>query len=118
MPNSATIDLVHLRRLRAAALLEGATLLMLVGIAVPLKHIAGMPVAVSVMGPIHGMVFLAYLWMIFGSVSSPSLTGRDIRRLLLASLVPFGAAFSIALLNRKAAALGHQVLMSARGDAS
>ena len=38
-----TADLSRLRRLRAASLAETATLLLLVGVAAPLKHLAGAP---------------------------------------------------------------------------
>ena len=54
-------ELSQLRRMRAVSLLEGTTLLLLLGVAVPLKHLAGMPVATSIMGPIHGIAFVLYV---------------------------------------------------------
>ena len=53
-----------LRPLRVASWAEGATLLLLMLVAVPLKRLAGMPEAVSVMGPIHGAAFVAYVLMV------------------------------------------------------
>jgi integral membrane protein len=50
------------RRLRLAALLEGTTLLALIFVAVPLKHLAGQPEATTWLGPVHGGAFLFYLW--------------------------------------------------------
>ena len=111
-------NLLTLRRLRAAALVEGATLLLLVGIAVPLKHLAGLPSAVSVVGPIHGMVFLSYLWMVFNAVSSQSWTGREIGRMLGGALVPFGALFTVSLLNRKLSLLATQEPCNTGGSES
>ena len=56
-----------LTRLRWASLAEGATLLLLVGVAVPLKRLAGFPEAVSVLGPIHGGAFLLYVAMVLNA---------------------------------------------------
>jgi len=44
-------ELAQLRRLGVASMVEGATLAALVGVAVPLKHLAAWPLAVTVMGP-------------------------------------------------------------------
>ena len=94
-----------LRPLRVAALIEGATLLVLVGIAVPLKYLAGYPVAVKVMGPIHGTAFLLYFWMVFNVVSGGHWRRREIARLVVSAFLPFGALLSVGLLRRKAVAL-------------
>ena len=45
-------------RLRVLGRIEGVTLLTLIGIAVPLKHLAGEPMLVTLLGPLHGAVFL------------------------------------------------------------
>lgn len=97
----------HLSRLRGlkwAAIVEGATLLALLGVAVPLKHLAHQPAAVSIMGPAHGLAVLFYLWQIAMIVPSGRWSGREIGRLLLGALLPLGACFSLALIARKAAA--------------
>lgn len=47
-----------LTRLRIAGLFEGTTLLFLLLIAVPLKHLAGYPEIVSAAGPVHGLAFV------------------------------------------------------------
>ena len=46
-----------LRSLRTLALVEGVSTLVLFGIAMPLKYFAGMPLAVTVVGGIHGALF-------------------------------------------------------------
>lgn len=93
-----------LRRLHHAALAEGATLIVLLGIAVPLKHLAGQPGLVTVMGPLHGLAFLYYLWTISNTAAGDDWTRADIGRMVACAMVPFGAWFSIRLLRRKAAA--------------
>lgn len=118
MTHQKQIDLLHLWRLRTAALVEGTTLLLLVGIAVPLKHLVGLPSAVSVVGPIHGMVFLSYLWMVFNAVSNQSWTVREIGGMLGGALVPFGVLFTVSLLNRKLSQLTAQEPGNTEGSAS
>ncbi len=77
--------------LRALSWLEGASLLLLVGVAMPLKHVWGMPSAVRVAGSVHGLLFL-----LFGlALLRVSLEGRwalsRVLRVLALSAVPLGA---------------------------
>lgn len=92
-----------LRPLRIIAVIEGATLLALLGIAVPLKHLAGYPHAVTVIGPIHGAAFLLYFWTLFNVASSDGWSRREIAHLAVTALVPFGVLLGTGLLSRKAA---------------
>lgn len=92
MPTSIHADMpAGTRRLQLAALLEGSTLLVLVAIAVPLKYLAAYPLAVSVVGPIHGMAFLIYLWLLTAVAAGDGWHKRDVGIALLAALIPFGA---------------------------
>lgn len=50
-----------LASLRRWAWVEGGSLLVLVLIAMPLKHLAGMPMAVRVVGMLHGLAFLIFV---------------------------------------------------------
>jgi integral membrane protein len=100
-----TAPLNTLTRLRWASLAEGATLLLLVGLAVPLKRLAGLPEFVSVLGPIHGGAFLVYVAMVLASQARGLWTPGETARLLLASIVPLGAFMVGGLFRRKRAAL-------------
>jgi integral membrane protein len=53
-PGSDSID-----RLRLASILDGVSYLVLLGIAMPLKYLADMPLAVRIVGSLHGFLFLA-----------------------------------------------------------
>lgn len=77
--------------LRRAALLEGTTLIILLGVAVPLKHLAGYPMPVSVMGPVHGIAFLLYGWLLLRTAAAGQWRRSDVARAGLAALLPFGA---------------------------
>lgn len=79
------------RLLRALALAEGFTLALLVFVAVPLKHLAGEPLAVRALGPVHGLVFTAYVWALVRALAAGTLPQGEALRLLGWALVPFGA---------------------------
>lgn len=97
--------LKQLRRLRHAAIGEGLTLLILLGMAVPLKYLAGEALGVKVMGPLHGMAFLYYLSTISDVVVGEDDWSRaELWKLLGCAILPFGAWYSIGLIRRKAAA--------------
>ena len=54
----------NLRTLRRVALIEAVSYLLLLGIAMPLKYAFGMPMAVSVVGMVHGLLFLVLTWLL------------------------------------------------------
>ncbi|WP_166873272.1 DUF3817 domain-containing protein [Massilia mucilaginosa] len=97
--------LKQLERIRHAALWGGATLVLLLGIAVPLKHLAGQSGLVTLMGPLHGMAFLYYLSTVTSNVTADDWTRTEVAQLIGCAMLPLGAWFSIGLVKRKAAAL-------------
>lgn len=80
--------------LRRLCLSEAATLLALLLIAVPLKHRWHQPLGVTVMGPVHGFVFLAFMWRVAQAIGHGDLDLRAGVKLGLAACVPFGGLFS------------------------
>lgn len=50
----------QIRRFRTTALAEGSSFLVLLFVAMPMKYVMGMPRVVTVVGAIHGILFLAY----------------------------------------------------------
>lgn len=95
----------QVRRLAIASAAEAVTLVLLVGVAVPLKHWAGYANAVHVMGPVHGLAFLAYAWIAVQTVAGGGWGGADAARLLVGALVPFGGFLNLPFLSRRAARL-------------
>jgi len=75
-PSDVADELSQLRRMRLASIAEGCTLLVLVFIAVPLKHLGGHPLATAIMGPVHGLAFLLYVWTLIQTVSARTSPGR------------------------------------------
>ena len=75
---------------RLVGFLEGISYLVLLGIAMPLKYFVDMPSAVTIVGGMHGGLFVAYIVM---SILLAILFRWPIWRLtlaLLASVVPTG----------------------------
>ncbi len=81
----------HIRRLYIAALLDGVALLALFALGLPLKYLAGMPVAVSVLGPLHGVLFLWLLVNLALAVTRGGLRPVHGLMMFVASLFPLGA---------------------------
>lgn len=83
-----------LGRLRIIAFLEGLSLLVLTGIAVPMKYAGNDPSLVKTMGPIHGLLFLLF---IINTIS----VGIEYKwrfkettwKVLLACIIPFGTFY-------------------------
>ncbi len=50
---------------RKIGIAEGISLLVLLGIAMPLKYFANIPEAVKFTGWIHGILFIAYCWLAY-----------------------------------------------------
>lgn len=89
--------------LRIASLLEAATLLLLLLVAVPLKHLYGIPLAVKIMGPVHGLAFVAFVWVAIQTIAArPADWSRaEVCRLLLGAVLPFGGFLNLAFITRK-----------------
>lgn len=54
-----------MRGFRIVSIAEAVSFLVLLLIAMPLKYAGDMPAGVQAMGPIHGILFLVYVGMVF-----------------------------------------------------
>lgn len=81
-------------RLRLLGLLEGISLLVLVGVAVPLKHLYNNPALVRTLGPIHGLLFLLFvLNTLRVGVEYRWKFSKTTWKVLLACVIPFGTFY-------------------------
>lgn len=76
--------------LRWSALFEGTSLILLLAVAMPLKYFAGIPEAVKIIGPIHGVLFLAFLVLLFSHTVKGELNLAKTFAGFVASFIPFG----------------------------
>ena len=77
-------------RLRLLGLLEGISFLLLLGICVPLKYVAGIPEPVSVVGMAHGILFIAYVLWVFIATSEYNWNFKTVGYSIVAAVLPFG----------------------------
>jgi integral membrane protein len=104
MDDRRTGEWRQLRKLRLASILETCSLLVLVFIAVPLKHLGGVPAATALVGPLHGLTFLFYMWVVIETVTGGAWTRSEIVRLVLVAFVPLGGFANLRWLDSKMAA--------------
>ena len=80
-----------LGRLRIVSAVEGLSYVLLVGIAMPLKYIAGIPDAVRVIGMAHGVLFVAFVLALLLAWRPARLGFGRVAGVFALSLVPLGA---------------------------
>lgn len=84
----------NIGRLRIIGFFEGISLLVLMFVAVPLKYAANNPEWVKTLGPVHGALFLLY---VFNTLSVGVAQGwkfsQTTWKVLLACIVPFGTFY-------------------------
>ena len=87
--------------LKRAAIFEALTLLALFCVAMPLKYWAGVPSAVSIMGPIHGLAFMVFLWFVIRSWAEGLINRLGALRLFIGAFIPFGGFVNERWLRRR-----------------
>ncbi|AXE17195.1 hypothetical protein DR864_05310 [Runella rosea] len=87
-------------RLRIIGFLEGISFLVLLFIAMPLKYIAGQPMAVKITGMAHGVLFVLYILYVVMAAVEYSWSIKKSVLAFIASLVPFGTFWADAKLFR------------------
>lgn len=94
------------RTFELVAIVEGLSLLVLLGVAMPLKYLAGWPLATRVVGLVHGLAFLAYAVVMLDAFASKHWPNRTVALGLLAAFLPAGTFVFVSHLRRSEAALG------------
>lgn len=75
--------------LRGLSLAEGVSFLVLLGIAMPLKYWAGLPLAVRIAGSVHGALFLVFCWALVRATLGARWPWTRAGLVFVAALVPF-----------------------------
>jgi integral membrane protein len=76
--------------LRRTSLAEGVSYLLLLGIAMPLKYLAGYPLAVRVVGWIHGLLFIGFCYSLFEAAVARGWPWTKSLKFFVAALLPLG----------------------------
>lgn len=78
------------RWFRLVALLEGLSFLLLLLVAMPLKYVADQPLGVRVLGPIHGVLFIAYAVLLYDIILAKVWSRRAVFFAAAAAFLPAG----------------------------
>jgi integral membrane protein len=79
-----------LRKLRLLGMVEGTSTLLLFGVAMPLKYLADLPLAVTIVGSIHGLLFVALAATCLAAVERVPIGPRLGLAGIVGAVVPFG----------------------------
>jgi integral membrane protein len=79
-----------LKRFRLISVLEGISFLVLLFIAMPMKYMLEMPLAVTYVGWAHGLLFMIYILVVFPTARKLSWNFTKTLFALAASILPFG----------------------------
>lgn len=76
--------------LRVVALSEAISFLLLLFVAMPLKYFAGLPLAVRIVGSIHGLLFVLFCYALFRAATRGRWPASRSALIFIAALLPFG----------------------------
>ena len=88
-------------RLRIIGILEGISLLVLMGIAMPLKYFAGNPEPVRIVGWMHGILFVLFMLAVLVVYFQRNWPFKKLIFAFLAAFFPFGTFIFDAQLRRE-----------------
>jgi integral membrane protein len=77
-------------RFRKVAIAEGVSFLVLLLIGMPLKYAAGIPMATMIAGSIHGVLFIAFIYLAWEVKEDYKKGWGWFGKAFLASILPFG----------------------------
>lgn len=81
--------MISLPAFRRLAVIEATSFLLLL-VAAVVKRTADAPIGVTILGPIHGALFLAYVYVALQLRATLGWDGRTTALVLLGAVVPFG----------------------------
>ncbi|MEM7549293.1 MAG: DUF3817 domain-containing protein [Bacteroidota bacterium] len=85
----------QLGRFRLAAFAEGITLLILVFVTVPLRLLFEITELSKAMGPIHGLLFIVYVFQVIQIKIDRGWSLKSMFTLLVAAFIPFGTFYFV-----------------------
>ena len=88
--SSMSINRTYLKLLIWLGIIEGFSTLALFFVAMPLKYYYGMPMAVTITGMIHGLLFIALISMFIVGKRIVPLGTKTIVAGIIGAIIPFG----------------------------
>ncbi|MBA2240364.1 MAG: DUF3817 domain-containing protein [Solirubrobacterales bacterium] len=81
---------MNVRSFRVVALVEATTFLLLLLLGTAVDQLFGERLGVTVLGPIHGLLFVAYLVIALGIRDDEGWTAKQTVWILIGAVIPFG----------------------------
>lgn len=85
-----------LKLLAMLSVTQATTLVALLGIAMPIKYFAGYGTGVTLIGALHGVTWLLYIWVVLAMMTLKMWDRGEVLRLVISAALPFGG-FATAL---------------------
>ncbi len=90
-----------MERLAKISFMEGISLIVLVFVGMPLKYIFGYEIATKILGSIHGILWLVFLYILYQVRKEFRLENSFTIKMLIFSVIPFGLIPMERLINGK-----------------
>ena len=74
--------------------IEGYSYILLLFVAMPMKYLLGIPMAVKIVGMVHGILFIMFCMLLFRAWQDVNWPFKNNIVFFAASLVPFGTFFT------------------------
>jgi len=84
----------ELDKFRLINKVEGYSFLLLLFIAMPLKYMAGYPVATKIAGMIHGVLFIGFIYQLIVATDEVPFSKKEAFIFFVASVLPFGSFYN------------------------
>ncbi len=91
----------ELQKFRLINKIEGISFIILLFIAMPLKYSFGYPMAVRIVGMLHGLLVFAFIYQIIEAKKEAGFTWKETALYSILSLIPFGSFYTDKLLAKK-----------------
>lgn len=84
----------ELKKFKLINKIEGYSFLILLFIAMPMKHMFDIPIATKIVGMTHGLFVLAFIYQIIEAKKEAGFTGKETAIYSILSIIPFGSFYT------------------------
>ena len=91
----------ELKKFRLINKIEGYSFIILLFIAMPLKYGFGYPMATKIIGMMHGLLFIAFVYQLLESLREVPFSKKEALYYFILSLIPFGSFYTDKLCREK-----------------
>jgi integral membrane protein len=89
-------DQRFLKLLATLSVTQATAFVALLGVAMPVKYFAGYGAGVTLIGALHGVTWLLYMWVVLAMMTLKMWNRSQVLRLIVSAVLPFGG-FATAL---------------------